>query len=157
MLFINGLSVLLLYQLMGEVTIRWLGIPVPGPVLAMIMLFITLVIKGNTPSALQSSANTILSHLSLLFIPAGVGIMVHFERLQNEWLPISLAVLFSTIITLVFSAAIMLLMNKLFRFSEVKPRETEGEISIKCAEGIIKNKNIEQLHKELKDKESDHA
>ena len=157
MLFINGLSILLLYQLMGEVTVRWLGLPVPGPVLAMIMLFVCLVIKGSTPASLQSSANTILSHLSLLFIPAGVGIMVHFERLQNEWLPISLAVLFSTIITLVFSAAIMLLMNKLFNFSESVPQKTAGEISIKCSEGTIKNKNIEQLHKELKDNENDHA
>lgn len=145
MLFINGLSVLLLYQLMGEVTVRWLGLPVPGPVLAMIMLFISLVIKGSTPSALQSSANTILSHLSLLFIPAGVGIMVHFERLQNEWLSISIAVLLSTIITLVFSASVMLLMNKFFDFSK------------KPIEKTPMNKSLDQLQKELVEKESDHG
>ncbi len=145
MLFINGLSVLLLYQLMGEVTVRWLGLPVPGPVLAMIMLFISLVIKGSTPSALQSSANTILSHLSLLFIPAGVGIMVHFERLQNEWLPISIAVLLSTVITLVFSATVMLLMNKMFNLSK------------KPTEDMPLNKSLDQLQKELIEKESDHG
>ena len=145
MLFINGLSVLLLYQLMGEVTVRWLGLPVPGPVLGMIMLFISLLIKGSTPSALQSSANTILSHLSLLFIPAGVGIMVHFERLQNEWLPISIAVLLSTVITLVFSATVMLLMNKMFNLSK------------KPTEDMPLNKSLDQLQKELIEKESDHG
>ena len=153
MLFINGLSILLLYQLMGEVTVRWLGLPVPGPVLAMIMLFICLVIKGSTPASLQSSANTILSHLSLLFIPAGVGIMVHFERLQNEWLSISVAVLLSTIITLVFSASVMLAMNKLFNFSEKSGDEGTGE----CSEGIPINKSLEQLQKELVEKESEHG
>ncbi len=153
MLFINGLSVLLLYQLMGEVTVRWLGIPVPGPVLAMIMLFISLVIKGSTPASLQSSANTILSHLSLLFIPAGVGIMVHFERLQNEWLPISIAVLFSTVITLVFSASVMLFMNRLFNFSEKSDEQKKGHFS----ENISMNKSLEQLQKELVEKESEHG
>ena len=148
MIFINGLTILLLYQLMGEVTVRWLDLPVPGPVLAMIMLFISLVIKGSTPSALQSSANTILSHLSLLFIPAGVGIMAHFERLQNEWLPISVAVILSTVITLIFSAAVMLAMNKLFNFSSGSPEKSNKNSPVK---------SLEQLQKELIENESDHG
>jgi len=148
MIFINGLTILLLYQLMGEVTVRWLDLPVPGPVLAMIMLFISLVIKGSTPSALQSSANTILSHLSLLFIPAGVGIMAHFERLQNEWLPISLSVVLSTVITLIFSAAVMMAMNKLFNFSREDPEKLSKNSPVK---------SLEQLQKELIENESDHG
>lgn len=148
MIFINGLTILLLYQLMGEVTVRWLDLPVPGPVLAMIMLFISLVVKGSTPSSLQSSANTILSHLSLLFIPAGVGIMVHFERLQNEWLPITIAVILSTVITLIFSAAVMLTMNKLFNFSGDSPEKPEECSAVK---------SLEQLQKELIENESDHG
>ncbi len=148
MLFINGLTILLLYQLMGEVTVRWLDLPVPGPVLAMIMLFVSLVIKGSTPSSLQSSANTILSHLSLLFIPAGVGIMAHFDRLQNEWLPISMAVILSTVITLIFSAAVMLAMNKLFNFSSSSPHKTTDCPPVK---------SLEQLQKELIENESDHG
>jgi holin-like protein len=47
MTFINGLTILLFYQLVGEISVRWLGLPVPGPVLGMIMLFITLVIYGR--------------------------------------------------------------------------------------------------------------
>ena len=148
MIFINGLTILLLYQLMGEVTVRWLDLPVPGPVLAMIMLFISLVIKGSTPSALQSSANTILSHLSLLFIPAGVGIMAHFDRLQDEWLPISIAVILSTVITLIFSAAVMLAMNKLFNFSSDNTEITKKSLPVK---------SLEQLQKELIENESDHG
>jgi len=148
MIFINGLTILLLYQLMGEVTVRWLDLPVPGPVLAMIMLFISLVIKGSTPSALQSSANTILSHLSLLFILAGVGIMAHFDRLQDEWLPISIAVILSTVITLIVSAAVMLAMNKLFNFSSDNTEKSSKALPVK---------SLEQLQKELIENESDHG
>jgi len=113
MQFVNGLTILLFYQLIGEISVRWLGLPVPGPVLGMIMLFITLLIKGNISQSLEGASTTLLSHLSLLFIPAGVGMMVHVERIANEWLSISIALLLSTAITLIFSALVMLFMSKL--------------------------------------------
>jgi len=118
MQFVNGLTILLFYQLIGEISVRWLGLPVPGPVLGMIMLFITLLIKGNISQSLEGASTTLLSHLSLLFIPAGVGMMVHVERIANEWLPISIALLFSTAITLIFSALVMLFMSKLMTGKE---------------------------------------
>jgi len=118
MQFVNGLTILLFYQLIGEISVRWLGLPVPGPVLGMIMLFITLLIKGNISQSLEGASTTLLSHLSLLFIPAGVGMMVHVERIANEWLSISIALLLSTAITLIFSALVVLFMSKLMTAKE---------------------------------------
>ena len=123
MQFVNGLTILLFYQLIGEISVRWLGLPVPGPVLGMIMLFITLLIKGNISKSLEGASTTLLSHLSLLFIPAGVGMMVHVERIANEWLSISIALLLSTAITLIFSALVMLFMSKLM----TKKESSNGE------------------------------
>jgi holin-like protein len=105
--FLNGITLLLVYQLVGEVTVRLLGLPIPGPVLGMVMLFVTLLIRGYTPEPLQNASSALLSHLSLLFVPAGVGMMVHFERIAAEWLPITLALFFSTIITMVATAGVM--------------------------------------------------
>ncbi len=116
--FVNGLTILLFYQLMGEISVRWLGIPVPGPVLGMIMLFITLLIKGSASKSLEGASTTLLSHLSLLFIPAGVGMMVHFDRIMNEWVSIGIALLLSTVVTLIFSALMMLAMAKLMAKKE---------------------------------------
>lgn len=107
MSFLTGITLLLVYQLAGEVTVRLLGLPIPGPVLGMMMLFITLLARGYTPESLNTASSALLSHLSLLFVPAGVGMMVHFDRIASEWLPITLALLFSTIITMVATAAIM--------------------------------------------------
>jgi len=113
--FINGLSLLLIYQLAGEISVLLLGIPVPGPVLGMIMLFLTLAVRGcpSSSSALDQAATTLLSHLSLLFVPAGVGIMVHYERISNEWLSIGIALILSTVITMATTALIMLGMTRL--------------------------------------------
>jgi len=107
MQLINGMTLLLIYQLAGEVSVRLLGLPVPGPVMGMVMLFITLMIRGRIAKAVEPASTALLGHLSLLFVPAGVGLMVHFNRLGNEWLPISVTLLLSTIITMAVTALVM--------------------------------------------------
>lgn len=104
---INGITLLLIYQLAGEVSVRLLGLPVPGPVMGMVMLFITLMLRGGMVKAVEPAASALLSHLSLLFVPAGVGLIVHFNRLGNEWLPISVTLLLSTVITMAVTALVM--------------------------------------------------
>lgn len=110
--FLNGMTLLLVYQLVGEVTVRLLAVPIPGPVLGMVMLFLTLMVRGRAPEPLQNASTALLSHLSLLFVPAGVGMMAHFDRIADEWLPITLALFLSTIITMVATAGIMQLTTR---------------------------------------------
>lgn len=111
--FLRGITILLIYQLVGEISVLFLSIPVPGPVLGMILLLLTLLLRGSTPASLDSSSTALLSHLSLLFVPAGVGMLVHFDRIANEWIPITIALLLSTIITMMATAAIMLGVSRL--------------------------------------------
>ena len=105
---IYGITLLLTYQLIGEVGVRSLDLPVPGPVAGMLLLFLTLVVLGRVPDSLSTSAGGLLSHLSLLFVPAGVGIMVHAERIGAEWLSIVLALVLSTLLTMAVTAWVML-------------------------------------------------
>jgi len=102
-----AITLLLVYQLVGEVIVQLAGLPVPGPVVGMLLLFLTLVLRGRTPARLQRTAQTLLSHLSLLFVPAGVGVMLHFHRLEAEWLPISVALVASTVLTIGVTAVVM--------------------------------------------------
>jgi len=112
--FLTGITLLLAYQLAGEVTVRLLALPIPGPVLGMVMLFATLLMRGQLPESLNNASNALLSHLSLLFVPAGVGMMVHFDRIADEWLPITLALFLSTVITMVATAVIMQITTRWF-------------------------------------------
>lgn len=105
--FLIGITVLLCYQLVGEVLVLLSGIPVPGPVVGMVLLLITLLVRGESTAALDSASTSLLSHLSLLFVPAGVGAMLHFQRIGSEWLPISVALVVSTLLTLVITALVM--------------------------------------------------
>lgn len=87
-----SLTLLLTFQLVGEILVRLLGIPVPGAVVGMMLLFVALVLRGGPGRDLRDFSRSLLLNMSLLLIPAAAGIMLHGERLQQEWLPILLAI-----------------------------------------------------------------
>ncbi len=94
-------------QLVGELLAQALHLPVPGPVLGMVLLFLFLAIRGSIPRDLEITADGLLRHLSLLFVPAGTGVMLHFRLLGDDWLPIAAALLVSTVLTIVVTALVM--------------------------------------------------
>ncbi len=102
-----AITLLLVYQLLGEVVALAFGLPVPGPVIGFAALFATLVARGAVNEELRETANGLLAHLSLLFVPAGVGVMAHLTRLRDEWLPIVAALVVSTAVTIAVTALVM--------------------------------------------------
>ena len=104
-------AVLLIFQSIGEGLAFVLHLPVPGPVVGMLLLFTALLCSPSLLHRLEATATELLRHLSLLFVPAGVGIMVSGGSLQGHWWGVIVAVVFSTVITLAMSAAAMRLFN----------------------------------------------
>lgn len=100
-------ALLLLCQLLGEVLVVWTGLPFPGPVVGMVLLFAGIALRGGVPPGLGQLVDGLLSHLSLLFVPAGVGVMLHIAMLRDEWLAVSLALVLSTILTIAVTALLM--------------------------------------------------
>ncbi len=102
--FLAGVTWLLLFQCAGEALSRLLGLPVPGPVIGMLLLFVALRVRDRVPDSIGTAADGLAKHLSLLFVPAGVGVMMYFGRLAGEWLPIAAALLVSTVAAIAASA-----------------------------------------------------
>lgn len=110
---LRAITLLLICQLAGEVIVRSVGAPVPGPVLGMVLMLVILGFVPPIAPLVEHTASTLLSHLSLLFIPAGVGIIRHWQQLGDQWLAISIALLVSAIVTLLVTAAVFqLLINR---------------------------------------------
>jgi holin-like protein len=82
-----AISALFLCQLAGELLVQWLSLPIPGPLIGMLLLFVALLVRGAVPEALSETSGHLLRNLMLLFIPAVTGVMLHFERVGREWLP----------------------------------------------------------------------
>jgi holin-like protein len=102
-----AITLLLVYQLVGEIVVVALGLPIPGPVIGMALLFATLAARGTAGDGLRQTANGLLRHLSLLFVPAGVGVMAHLGRLTDEWWPIAVSLVVSTLVTIAVTAVVM--------------------------------------------------
>jgi len=104
---LTAITLLLVYQLVGEIVVVVLHLPIPGPVVGMALLFVSLILRGTVADELKQTANGLLRHLSLLFVPAGVGVMAHLGRLTDEWWPIAVSLVVSTLATIAVTAVVM--------------------------------------------------
>jgi putative effector of murein hydrolase LrgA (UPF0299 family) len=101
---IRALTLILLCQLLGEAATRSLGLPVPGPVLGMAILWALMSLSSLLANLVRPVGEGILRHLSLLFVPAGVGVVGHLETLGPQALALGLAILLSTVLAIVAGA-----------------------------------------------------
>lgn len=99
-----GLLILVCFQLLGEACTKFFKLPLPGPVLGMFFLFLSLFAIKPLYNLLSFPSHFLLRRMSLFFIPAGVGIMTLLDRIQAELLPLLSILILSTLITLVVSS-----------------------------------------------------
>jgi len=131
---IASLSLILLCQLVGEVVVRGLNLPMPGPVIGLLLLLVLLLARdrfavlarGPLQGPLQAdvvegASRGLLAHLSLLFIPAGVGVVQKLDLLAEHGIAILLILLASVVITLLMTVATFLLASRLLARGEDRP------------------------------------
>jgi putative effector of murein hydrolase LrgA (UPF0299 family) len=104
---LQAFAVLLVFQCLGEGLVFLFGWPVPGPVTGMLLLLATLVAVPRLQDVVEAGANELLRHLSLLFVPAGVGIVVAASSAGGQWLAIVVSVVVSTLATMAVTALVM--------------------------------------------------
>ena len=101
---LHALIAILSLQLLGEAAARALSLPLPGPVLGMVLMLALLVASRRFSALIRPTAQGILAHLSLLFVPAGVGVVGHFATLGGQTAAIAVAVVGSTILAIAVGA-----------------------------------------------------
>lgn len=100
-------------QLAGDVLARRAGLPVPGMVIGLALLFAILCLRARrlgrdraVPPSLAAVAGGLHATLGLLFVPAGVGILAHLALFAEEGPAILAAVLASTLAAIAATSAI---------------------------------------------------
>ncbi len=114
---LRGFTWLLLCQAVGELVAKGVGLGLPGPVVGMLLLLLTLNLEF-VRKPVAAAADALLAHLSLLFVPVGVGVIVHLSLLSQFGLRLAVVVLVSTLLGL---AATALLLRHLWRSAGQEP------------------------------------
>jgi putative effector of murein hydrolase LrgA (UPF0299 family) len=110
---IEAAILLLLCQLAGESIVRALDMPVPGPVLGAILMVALLALWRRVPESLGRTSHDLLANFSLLFVPAGTGIILHAARLEAEALALIAALIGSTALTIAVAALVFVAVDRL--------------------------------------------
>ncbi|MBN9042062.1 MAG: hypothetical protein BGP05_09275 [Rhizobiales bacterium 62-47] len=110
---IASLGLILLCQLIGEIAVRESGLPIPGPVIGLLLLFMLLLGRDRLAilrrgplhsGGVETAANGMLAHLSLLFVPAGVGVVQQLDLVTDHGIGIFVILVLSAVVTLVVTS-----------------------------------------------------
>jgi holin-like protein len=127
---IASLTLILICQLVGEVFVRALHLPVPGPVVGLVILLVALVCMDRfsylsigplRENAVEGTAKGLLANLSLLFVPAGVGVIQQLDLINQHGLAIFLVLVASVLVTLLITAGTFLLASRLLARKRSEP------------------------------------
>ncbi len=106
-MLLRGLTVLVLFQLLGS-ALNVLILPVlPGPIIGLVALFIYLLVVGRVNEPINEAATGLLRYLPVLLLPPVAGVLVHFDDIVADIWPISLALVLSTTVSIVFAGWLM--------------------------------------------------
>lgn len=127
---IASLCLILLCQLAGEAFVRGLGLPMPGPVIGLMILLLLLLARDRFPvvargplqgDGVESVSRGLLANLSLLFVPAGVGVIQKLDLIVDHGIAFLGVLVISVLITLLVTVATFLVASRLLSRQEKKP------------------------------------
>jgi putative effector of murein hydrolase LrgA (UPF0299 family) len=119
---IASLSLILLCQLAGEVFVRGLDLPMPGPVVGLLLLLLLLLARDRFAilargplqgDGVESASRGLLANLSLLFVPAGVGVVQKLDLIAEHGIAVAAVLAISVVVTLLVTVATFLAASRL--------------------------------------------
>jgi holin-like protein len=127
---IASLSLILLCQLVGEVIVRGLMLPLPGPVLGLLLLLLLLLLRDRFAilargplqgDGVESASRGLLANLSLLFVPAGVGVVQKLDLIAAHGIAVVAVLAISVVVTLLVTVATFLVASRLMARRRIAP------------------------------------
>jgi holin-like protein len=112
---LQGVFIIFLFQLIGEMVQKYFGLTIPGPVIGLLLLLLALLllekrfnrIRDRFEKGLDVTSSTLLGHLPLLFVPIGVGVVMHISALEGHLLAVLGVIFIGTVSSIGVSALLM--------------------------------------------------
>ena len=91
----------------GDVINRLTGVPLPGGVIGLVLMLAFLIWRGGPDQPLKETSHFLLRNMTVLFIPASVGLITQLPALKQDAVPIGIAIVVSTVLGMAVTALIM--------------------------------------------------
>jgi len=98
---LRSTGLLFIYLLLGDALVALSGAPVPGSVVGMVLLALSLRLGVLRVAHVAPAAGVLLRHMAFLFVPPGVGVIVYLGLLRAEWVEVVVANLVGTFAVLI--------------------------------------------------------
>ncbi|MEM1283844.1 MAG: CidA/LrgA family protein [Pseudomonadota bacterium] len=121
---IHAIAILLAMQLVGEGLARLTGLGIPGPVIGLVLLAVLAALSPKLRKLVEPVATTLLGHLSLLFVPAAVGLIQHLDVFASDFWPLIAALTVSTLLTLIVTALVFIGVERVLPPADPSRKET---------------------------------
>jgi len=127
---IASLSLILLCQLAGEALVRGIGVPMPGPVIGLMLLLLLLLLRDRFAvlargplhgDGVESTSRGLLANLSLLFVPAGVGVVQKLDLIVDHGVAFLGVLAISVLVTLLVTVGTFIVASRLMTREEDRP------------------------------------
>lgn len=101
-----------MFLLLGESLKQLFNVPIAGNIIGMLLIFLALKMGIIKLKTVKPASDKLIKYMVLFFVPYGVGIMVYFDVIKNNWIEILIAVVISTILTLVLTGIVQQKLEK---------------------------------------------
>ena len=110
---LQGIFIIFLFQLIGEMVQKYFALSIPGPVIGLLLLLLALLlldrrgaaVKARFEQSLSTTSAALLGHLPLLFVPIGVGVVMHISVLEESLLAVLGVIFVGTVASIGFTAS----------------------------------------------------
>ncbi len=114
-MLILQIGVIFVYLALGELIVWLTGVPIPSSVIGMLLLAASLQLGWLKENQVKQVSDFLVRNLGFFFVPAGVSVMLYFDIFRDEWFPILIATLASTLIVFIVTGQIHQLTRRFTR------------------------------------------
>lgn len=122
MIFLQ-LLIIFLFLSLGELVVWLTGVPVPSSIIGLLLLTAALQLKIVKLRQVEGVADFLVKNLGFFFVPAGIGVMVHFDLIAQQWMPIVVASVVSIVVVLVVTGWVHQICRRYFSRHEHSDRK----------------------------------
>ncbi len=112
MKYLKQLMIILVTYFIGQILQILLHLPIPGSVIGLVLLFLALQTGIIKVQMIEDICDFLLSNMSFLFIPAGVGLITSFGILKGKWIGFISILIISTVMVWMITAYIVKFFRK---------------------------------------------